>query len=354
MKIYADHSHYQAKERKYLIEILRPVWNDSPLEEKIKIYGEWVSQYAFTSDIEEADFCFLPMTWDYYVKNNLVALAEKAVKKAKEHNRPIILFNTHDFTPRLPFSNVIIFEHSGYRSRKDGNACYGLPAFFPDYQKLYCAGNPVYRHKSAKPPVVGFCGAVAQSPADYTRRLITHWHHWIEFYTGLSKWEPPLVPTYIFRKRVLRVFSKSKKVTTNYIYRKKFRAGMDTSNNQDPLKLDFIQNILGSDYTICVRGEGNYSYRFYETLALGRIPVFIDTDCLLPWDDVIQYRDYFPWIEYHEIPYAAEKLADYHNSLSGDDFLDLQIKCRSLWVNQFTYEKFYGKLIDFLKQLASR
>ena len=348
MKIFAEKSHYKEEDRKYLIEVLRPVWNDKPIEEKINIYGEWVSRYTFSENIEEADICFLPMTWDYYEKFGLVNLAKKAVAEAQRHNKPIILFIRHDFIPKLPFSNVILFEHSGYRSRQGEISHFSLPPLFPDFQKMYCSGNPTYRQKTNQPPVVGFCGAVANSPVDYLRSISGNWKHWIEFDFGVSKWEPPSYPTSIFRKRVLDRFTNSTNVTTNFIFRKQFRAGMDISNDNDPLRLAFIENILGSDYTICMRGEGNYSFRFYETLDLGRIPVFIDTDCLLPWDNAINYRDYFPWIEYHEIPYAAEKLIDYHNFISDDDFVDLQKQCRNLWEEQFTYQKYYGHFIEFL------
>ncbi len=300
MKIYADYSHYLGQNRKYLIEILRPVWNDSLLDKKKEVYGEWVSSYSFTEEIENADICFLPMTWDYYVEKDLIPLAKTAVEQAKNHSKPIILFKRHDFTARLPFSDVILFEQSGYRSEQEKVKCFGVPAFFPDYLQLYCSGRLEYRHKNDHKLKVGFCGAVSQSLYDITCRLSIHYYHKIEFYLGISKWEPPRIPSYIFRKRVLDVFSKNNLIETNYILRKQFKAGMINKNENDPTRLAFLQNILGSDYTICVRGEGNYSYRFYETLDLGRIPVFIDTDCLLPWDKTINYHDYFPWIEYHE------------------------------------------------------
>ncbi len=51
------------------------------------------------------------------------------------------------------------------------------------------------------------------------------------------------------------------------------------------------------------------------------------------------------------IPYAAEKLLDYHNSLSDDDFIDLQKLCRKLWQEQFTYEKFYSNFVSYLSKI---
>ncbi len=110
MKIFADKSHCKEENRKYLIEILRPVWNKKSIKEKIDIYGEWITRYTFTEHIKDADVCFLPMKWDFYVENGLEDLAQKVVDETKKNNKPLILINTHDFTPKLPFSDIILFS----------------------------------------------------------------------------------------------------------------------------------------------------------------------------------------------------------------------------------------------------
>lgn len=44
-------------------------------------------------------------------------------------------------------------------------------------------------------------------------------------------------------------------------------------------------------YVLCPRGAENYSYRLYEALRFGRVPILVDTDMVLPenipWDDLI-------------------------------------------------------------------
>ena len=39
----------------------------------------------------------------------------------------------------------------------------------------------------------------------------------------------------------------------------------------------------------------------YETLALGRIPVFINTDCTLPFSNIIEWDKHVVWIEKEDI-----------------------------------------------------
>jgi len=54
----------------------------------------------------------------------------------------------------------------------------------------------------------------------------------------------------------------------------------------------FYKNMTENLFTLCVRGWGNYSYRFCQTICMGRIPVLIDTDCALPFEEIFDYNDY--------------------------------------------------------------
>jgi hypothetical protein len=55
----------------------------------------------------------------------------------------------------------------------------------------------------------------------------------------------------------------------------------------------FLETTKKSIFTICARGYGKQSYRFYETLQLGSIPVYIyDNDPYLPFSDEIDYNSF--------------------------------------------------------------
>jgi hypothetical protein len=99
-----------------------------------------------------------------------------------------------------------------------------------------------------------------------------------------------------------------------------------------------------------MRGGGNYSVRFYETLCLGRIPIFINTDCLLPFQDEINYKSIFPWIELDDLQHAAEIVKNFHSRLSDDDFIKLQRTCRKLWIEHMTPDGFHK---DFVRRMKS-
>jgi hypothetical protein len=61
--------------------------------------------------------------------------------------------------------------------------------------------------------------------------------------------------------------------------------------------IEYKQHLKRNTYVICARGSENYSYRLYETLTFGRVPVIVDTDMVLPkeinWDRlciIVPYR----------------------------------------------------------------
>jgi hypothetical protein len=89
--------------------------------------------------------------------------------------------------------------------------------------------------------------------------------------------------------------------------------------------------MLNTDYMLCIRGAGNFSIRFYEALSAGRIPLLINTRCALPFDDRIDWRRHCVIVEERDLSRAATILADFHASLSFEQFRKLQAENRRLW-----------------------
>src|SRR5690606_13392714 len=130
---------------------------------------------------------------------------------------------------------------------------------------------------------------------------------------------------------LLQSFEQSPLVTTNFIYRKRYRAGAKTPSERQKTTQDYFENIKNSDYVLCVRGGGNFSVRLYETLMMGRIPVLINTDCLLPFESRIDWKKHVIWIAWSDRNKASEIVFDFHNNLSNKTFKELQQANRVLW-----------------------
>lgn len=351
LKFYSDKGNYEVEQRYHLNTPAKAFWNERSQEERRQVYGNWVDLYQYEPEISKADVCLLTYHWPYYINHGRVAEAIAEVGAAKEAGKPMIVFSGSDYPARMPFEDVILFESSGYRSDEGYRYHSAIPSFLNDYINDYCRGELVLREKQ-NAPVVGFCGQAETNVMQTAWRSLRRRKRDLFYRLGLSKWEPPPFETTSFRAKVLKAFEKPG-IQTNYLARKQYQAGKSgemTSRSQE--KVDFVNNVLGSDYTLCMRGGGNFSVRFYETLCLGRIPIFIDSDCLLPFQDVIDYKAIFPWIDMKDLPNAADILLDFHSKLSNEEFKALQVTCRYLWLDHMTPDGFYRDLLRMLNFLV--
>jgi hypothetical protein len=85
---------------------------------------------------------------------------------------------------------------------------------------------------------------------------------------------------------------------------------------------NYRKHIENCTYIVCPRGTENYSFRIYEALAHGRIPVIIDTDVVLPreinWDRV-SIR-----VPYGSLESTYDIIMQDYNSRSGLEFIARQ------------------------------
>jgi len=87
------------------------------------------------------------------------------------------------------------------------------------------------------------------------------------------------------RRHYLKLIEESAYIKTNFIIRNGFNA---PGIPKEQARSEYYKNIEENLFTFCYRGAGNFSYRFYEVLSMGRIPILINTDCVIPfWDDIV-------------------------------------------------------------------
>src|SRR5262249_33050404 len=146
------------------------------------------------------------------------------------------------------------------------------------------------------------------------------------------------------RRQAIDALKHSDLVDTNFLLRSEFWAGALGTNreNLQNVRRAYADNIAASDYTLCVRGAGNFSYRLYEVLSCGRIPVFVDTDCVLPYQDFVDWKKYCVWVDADELNSMGERIAEFHERLSPGDFVDLQHACRKFWIRWLSPEGFFA------------
>lgn len=93
----------------------------------------------------------------------------------------------------------------------------------------------------------------------------------------------------IHRARILEMINNEERLDANFIIRRQFWGGKP----HDPSLIeDYEKNIKESHFTICNRGAGNFTMRFYQTLSASRIPILVDTDIAFPLEDQINYKEF--------------------------------------------------------------
>ena len=281
-------------DKKYLkgnCHMLIPFWGEvvdknSP---DAKRFNQWKNNgkniFKLVDSPEDSDFIISPVTpldknFKYF--ENISRQFQKKL---------IVFFNSDDdrFIKKDP--NTLLFRTSFYKSKQTYNE-YALAAWSEDF-------GVFSQNKKNDIPTISFCGV--------------------------------LDPRGI-RKKSIDILSKSKNIKTSFIIRKNFWGGFFNQNiSFKTLRHEFHENMKNSDYVLCARGAGNFSYRFYETLMSGRIPVFVNTDCVLPFDDFVDWFSFFPTIEYHEIDKIEERILEFHSNMDNESYIELQKTLRSLW-----------------------
>ena len=85
---------------------------------------------------------------------------------------------------------------------------------------------------------------------------------------------------------------------------------------------------------------------------MGRIPAFIDTDCLLPFHDTVEWRRYTAWIDAKDVARAPRLVAEFHARLSPAEFRERQQECRQLWFERLRPDGFYAHFHEHFPELA--
>lgn len=264
------------------------------------ISQEDILEHVEYTDIDNCDYILYPYKIEPYANiDNLISLSE-------EYNKKILLFYNDDNDRIFNFPNSILFRTSLYKSNKPDNYL-SLPTLITDLKNE--VDNFQYRKKDIL-PTVGFCGVISHS---LRNDVLTH----------------------VYKSNIYG------KIKSNFIIRKDFWGGDVWGEN---VRRDYVNNMHNSDFILCMRGAGNFSYRFYESLCMGKIPVFCDTDCDLPFSDEIDYKSYFPIVNH--IPDIIDNINDFWKSI--DDYELHQKKLIKLWEDYLSPIGFVRKTNEFL------
>jgi hypothetical protein len=278
--------------------------------------------------------------WSYYEEEitHLKVLFYRMLELGKAHSKKVIIFYYRDPVDKLEFENVIVFRTSLLKSQRKAGE-YAMPAYMKDIISNEQFGQQHLLLKSTM-PTVGFRGQAAPVHLPIKTRLRIQTNKVLKLIGSSKQVNLYYIRGYMARRNAIVSCLKSRQINTDITVTTLAQSDTDYKTSK---KL-FSDNLLNNQYNICSSGFGNYSYRLYETMSAGRIPVFINTDCVLPFEEFLDWKKHVVWVEEDDAIKASKCILEFHNSLHPDDFLQLQKDNRKLWEQYFCEEGFFKNL----------
>ncbi len=336
--------------------LMYPLWNKSA-NDTISVKGAFTqhpfdaTQYVSHHDPDACDCHFWPFNYWATKKTDAITHFKHARDNAQKHGKKLLVDAFGDTMALLPYDNIIVLRFAQYRRHLKSNDII-LPAYIEDLAYTYRNGNVTVREKQEH-PFVGFVGWAGLPFRKHFRTYVK------EAPIRLLSMVYP--PAGVYRKGVfmrseaLKVLQNSPNIETDFIIRNSYSGNIRTAEG-DPhvLREEFVRNIENTDYTLCQKGDANQSTRFYEVLSMGRIPLVIDTECVFPLEDRINYTDFSVFVDYRDISHMGEILAQKHTQLSNEEFLDMQKKGRGVFEKYLRIDAFTKYLVEEVRRRITK
>lgn len=297
--------------------------------------------HTIVDTVEDADFIIVPQAIKKLTSAHYQYLLEIS-SFAKSVDKKILIFLSGDYCHRIhiPFENMYVFKASVYRHQRTKNEI----VFAPFVEDLGHKHGQTFRSKS-KLPTISFCGYAG------LKSIRAHVKFYLEtFWFDLTN-RPIYKRGIWWRKKAMRILTEDTRLHTSFIIRSSFSGNSTTaSKDADSLRREYVENIITSDFVLCPKGDANYSSRFYETLSLGRIPVVIDTDMVLPFENQIDYSACIIRVPYQEVNRVGDYIMERWEKMTDQDFERMQEAARNAFVTYLRYDAYFNTALPKLKE----
>jgi hypothetical protein len=294
--------------------------------------------YTLVDTILESDIVVVPVEIGYFYTNKKQQWLHDFIDEANRLKKKVWVYSAGDFGITLN-KDVYTFRLGGFHSKLEAKT-FILPSFIND---PYIVLKKEFRPISKRPiPKIGFVGHANGSLSKWGREFFVYLYHNTKRITKRCFFDyQSFYPSGFRRFDFLLALQKNKLIETDFILRTQYRAGVTSESEREYTTKAFFDNIFNNPYTFCLRGAGNFSVRFYETIAMGRIPLLIDTDIRLPIEGVISWKNHCIIASKNNF---TKELIDFHKNITEDEFMQLQINNRKLWLNSLNREAYFSEI----------
>jgi hypothetical protein len=345
----------------------------------LKVYSRWAgipevafpdllkynSNFSRTTTIGSADIILVPYAevFDEYSHSRFrdftklnseqsdFARAEFArlLDEVRNSGLPSVLCRHSDFEHLERFQRGFTFQTTlSKRTKRETD--FSLPGFIAaDIEKAAAESTalafPLYRptigfRGSARPARLSVQRAVRDAAAVVQRFGIGRGSNVPAGLSGLvqrAAWDEGQ----LLRARVLEVLRRSPEIDTDFsaVLRGYIGASRRAKTRN---RATFLKCLIDNQYSFCARGRGNFSYRFYETLAMRRIPLLLDTDCVLPFEDRIEWEDVILRVDSKDLEDLPDLLTSFHRINTPARLVTIQNRANELWCRNLKPQTFWA------------
>ncbi|GAL82675.1 hypothetical protein JCM19274_1616 [Algibacter lectus] len=308
-----------------------------------------LEHYTIVDTVADADIVVFPVDYALFLKQNTAFIS--LLQSAKQHQKPIWIYTGGDYGFTNYIANSYTFRLGGFDSKLD-SATNIMPSFINDPYTVYLP-REFSTLKKDKKPSIGFVGHAQSGILKYCKEYTNHLKHKIK--RSLSRVlgdKQSFFPSSIKRANYLGQLASKDTLKTQFVLRSKYRAGSHTMLTQKESTQQFYDTIFNTAYTFCIRGVGNFSVRFYEALAVGRIPILLNTDCRLPLHNSIDWSKHILILDETRSESIEEQILQFHNSLSDTEFENIQKSNRELWLTTLRRDVYFVEIAKQFKTIA--
>ena len=302
--------------------------------------------YQIVDTIEASDIVVFPI--DYAKFLNFRTDFLNLQKAAKVNNKPIWMYSGGDYGFTNYIENSYTFRLGGLDSKLDDNS-FIIPSFINDPYTTQLTQVFKTLPKETQPSI-GFVGHAQAGFAKYCKELLNHLKYKIKRKLNkLTADSQSFYPSSTKRAHYLGKLNLSKNLNTNFVFRNSYRAGVQTEADKQKTTQEFYDNIYNNAYTFCIRGVGNFSVRLYETLAVGRIPIVLNTDCRFPLSNTINWEDHCVLLDDTKKESLEAQILEFHNAQTEEMFEAIQKSNRALWTSHLVRQSYFKTIYNTFK-----
>jgi hypothetical protein len=335
-------------------------WLGEPNAYQLSLAGDWahaVPESVVLDSLESADVAVLPFDLEGCRGNRqMYARAEHLAAQAHSAGKVVLAFCRGDVEFAPPGPNCVVLRTSA-SSKSLGPRDVMMPAWVADpASRIDLAVRPW-----TATPTVNFVGFAYPLGVDFGGPATTALR-WTKALARASATSVGLIthqgqsghnPLYLQRAAAVAALRVARGVDSDIVLRQAMTYLDVESREADVLHLDYLRRMSDSDYTLAVRGEGNYSFRLYESLAVGRPVVSVRTGDVRPCAKDVPWDVIAIDVALQRLSRLGPAVRNSHRSHQRD-WSEVQELCRRSWVESLSAPGYFRRLAERVSTLAIR